>query len=68
MGRYDLALIGFGGVNGALAELISQRGHHLAENLGFDLRVVAITICRPVPRWTPTASIWRRCWPPSPRS
>ncbi|MEQ4723527.1 homoserine dehydrogenase [Nonomuraea sp. B19D2] len=46
MGRYDLALIGFGGVNRALAELISQRGHRLAEDLGFTLRVVAITDLR----------------------
>ncbi|NUK24815.1 5'-nucleotidase C-terminal domain-containing protein [Streptomyces lunaelactis] len=46
MGRYDLALIGFGGVNRALAELISQRGDRLAEELGFGLRVVAITDLR----------------------
>ncbi|MFE2673916.1 hypothetical protein ACFXEZ_08425, partial [Streptomyces hygroscopicus] len=46
MGRYDLALIGFGGVNRALAELISQRGDRLAEELGFALRVVAITDLR----------------------
>jgi len=46
MGRYDLALIGFGGVNRALAELISQRGHRMAGDLGFTLRVVAITDLR----------------------
>ena len=46
MGRYDLALIGFGGVNRALAELISQSGERLAEELGFALRVVAITDLR----------------------
>lgn len=46
MGRYDLALIGFGGVNRALAELISQSGDRLAEELGFALRVVAITNLR----------------------
>ncbi|MEU7241654.1 homoserine dehydrogenase [Streptomyces sparsogenes] len=46
MGRYDLALIGFGGVNRALAELISQRGDRLADELGFALRVVAITDLR----------------------
>ncbi|MFC6063068.1 homoserine dehydrogenase [Streptomyces ochraceiscleroticus] len=46
MVRYDLALIGFGGVNRALAELISQRGDRLAEELGFTLRVVAITDLR----------------------
>jgi homoserine dehydrogenase len=43
MYRYDLALIGFGGVNRALAELIVQRGDDLARELGFTLRVVAIT-------------------------
>jgi homoserine dehydrogenase len=46
MGRYDLALIGFGGVNRALAGLISQSGKRLAEELGFALRVVAITDLR----------------------
>ncbi|KUN83774.1 homoserine dehydrogenase [Streptomyces griseoruber] len=46
MGRYDLALIGFGGVNRALAELIAARGDRFAEELGFTLRVVAITDLR----------------------
>ena len=46
MDRYDLALIGFGGVNRALAELMTQRGDHLADELGFILRVVAITDLR----------------------
>lgn len=46
MDRYDLALIGFGGVNRALAELIVQRGDNLARQLGFALRVVAITDLR----------------------
>jgi homoserine dehydrogenase len=46
MDRYDLALIGFGGVNRALAELITQRGDHLADGLGFTLRVVAVTDLR----------------------
>jgi homoserine dehydrogenase len=46
MDRYDLALIGFGGVNRALAELIAQRGAHLTRDLGFTLRVVAITDLR----------------------
>ncbi|POX45482.1 homoserine dehydrogenase [Streptomyces sp. Ru72] len=46
MGRYDLALIGFGGVNRALAELVSRRGDRLAGELGFTLRVVAITDLR----------------------
>ncbi|AXG81864.1 homoserine dehydrogenase [Streptomyces paludis] len=44
--RYDLALIGFGGVNRALAELIAERGDGLAAELGFALRVVAITDLR----------------------
>ena len=46
MDRYDLALIGFGGVNRALAELIDERGPALAAELGFELRVVAITDLR----------------------
>jgi homoserine dehydrogenase len=46
MDRYDLVLIGFGGVNRALAELIVQRGDDLARELGFTLRVVAITDLR----------------------
>ncbi|MGP3920289.1 homoserine dehydrogenase [Nonomuraea sp. 10N515B] len=46
MTRYDLALIGFGGVNRALAELIVERGHDLTAELGFGLRVVAITDLR----------------------
>ncbi|EEP74763.1 homoserine dehydrogenase [Micromonospora sp. ATCC 39149] len=46
MGRYDLALIGFGGVNRALAALICERGERLSAELGFALRVVAITDLR----------------------
>ncbi len=46
MNRHDLALIGFGGVNRALAELIRDRGDELATELGFALRVVAITDLR----------------------
>lgn len=46
MDRYDLALVGFGGVNRALAELIHERGAALADELGFELRVVAITDLR----------------------
>ncbi len=46
MNRHDLALIGFGGVNRALAELIRDRGEALADELGFALRVVAITDLR----------------------
>lgn len=46
MDRYDLALIGLGGVNRALAEVIRDRGDDLAAQLGFELRVVAITDLR----------------------
>lgn len=46
MNTYDLALIGFGGVNRALAEIIVDRGDDLARDLGFSLRVVAITDLR----------------------
>jgi homoserine dehydrogenase len=46
MNCHDLALIGFGGVNRALAELIRDRGEALADELGFALRVVAITDLR----------------------
>lgn len=43
MNHHDLALIGFGGVNRALAEIIRDHGDALADELGFTLRVVAIT-------------------------
>ena len=46
MHRHDLALIGFGGVNRALAEIIHTRADELADDLGFALRVVAITDLR----------------------
>ena len=46
MTHHDLALIGFGGVNRALAEIIRDRGAELADDLGFTLRVVAITDLR----------------------
>lgn len=46
MTHHDLALIGFGGVNRALAEIIRDRGAALAEDLGFTLSVVAITDLR----------------------
>ncbi|KJL33368.1 homoserine dehydrogenase [Microbacterium oxydans] len=46
MTHHDLALIGFGGVNRALAEIIRDRGETLADDLGFTLRVVAITDLR----------------------
>ncbi|MFW0773225.1 homoserine dehydrogenase [Paenarthrobacter nitroguajacolicus] len=42
MTTYSLALIGFGGVNRALAELIRDEPGRFAA-LGFDLKVVAIT-------------------------
>lgn len=43
MPHYDLALIGFGGVARALAELIRDDHDRLENELGFSLRVVAIT-------------------------
>ncbi|MCI0140270.1 homoserine dehydrogenase [Arthrobacter bambusae] len=46
MTSYDIALIGFGGVNRTLAELIATRGEALRSELGFGLRVVAITDLR----------------------
>jgi homoserine dehydrogenase len=46
MTTYDLALIGFGGVNRSLAELIAARGEALRAEVGFGLRVVAITDLR----------------------
>ena len=46
MTTYDIALIGFGGVNRTLAELIATRGGELRSELGFGLRVVAITDLR----------------------
>ncbi|MEQ4564762.1 homoserine dehydrogenase [Paenarthrobacter sp. CAP02] len=46
MKTYDLALIGFGGVNRTLAEIIATRGDALRSELGFGLRVVAITDLR----------------------
>ena len=46
MTTYDIALIGFGGVNRTLAELIATRGETLRSDLGFGLRIVAITDLR----------------------
>lgn len=46
MHTYDIALIGFGGVNRALAELIMERHDDIASRAGFGLRVVAITDLR----------------------
>lgn len=46
MTTYDLALIGFGGVNRTLAEIVHDRGEALRAELGFGLRIVAITDLR----------------------
>ncbi|MDR0592665.1 MAG: hypothetical protein LBG60_05285 [Bifidobacteriaceae bacterium] len=46
MRNYDVALIGFGGVGRALAEIIHADGDRLAGQLGFTLRVTAITDLR----------------------
>lgn len=43
MQRYNLALIGFGGVNRALAELIRDEHARFETELEIELRVVAIT-------------------------
>lgn len=43
MQHYDLALIGFGGVARALADVIANDSRRLTEELGYTLRVVAIT-------------------------
>jgi homoserine dehydrogenase len=44
--NYNLALIGFGNVNRTLAEIIQRDGNVLAQELGFTLRVTAITDLR----------------------
>ena len=44
--NYNLALIGFGNVNRTLAEIIHRDGAVLAEELGFTLRITAITDLR----------------------
>ncbi|AXA95090.1 homoserine dehydrogenase [Microbacterium sp. PM5] len=46
MDRHDIALIGFGGVNRAFAQIVHDRGERLADELGFALRIVAITDLR----------------------
>jgi homoserine dehydrogenase len=46
MRNYDVALIGFGGVNRALAGIIHDDGGRLAAELGFTSRVTAITDLR----------------------
>jgi homoserine dehydrogenase len=67
MDRYDLALIGFGGVNRALAEIIVQRGDDLARELGFALRVVTVTDLQAGSRSSPTGLILHRSSPRSPK-
>jgi homoserine dehydrogenase len=44
--NYNLALIGFGNVNRTLAEVIHTQGPRLAEELGFTMRVTAISDLR----------------------
>ena len=44
--NYNIALIGFGNVNRTLAEMIRTDGAKLAEELGFTMRVSAITDLR----------------------
>lgn len=46
MRTHNLALIGFGGVNRTLAELIRDRSGEFEQQLGFSLRIVAITDLR----------------------
>lgn len=43
MVQYNIALIGFGGVNRALAELVAQRNVQWQAELGFRLNIVAVT-------------------------
>lgn len=44
--RFNLALIGFGGVNHALAEVILKKRDHLQQHHGLDLRVTAVSDIR----------------------
>lgn len=43
MVTYNLALIGFGGVNRALVEIIHERGDRIQQECGFSLRVVGLS-------------------------
>lgn len=43
MTHYNLALLGFGGVNRALAQLVGERNSTFAKELGFTLNIVAIS-------------------------
>jgi len=43
MTEYKLALVGFGGVNRALAQLIAERNEQWKTELGFSLKIVGVT-------------------------
>jgi homoserine dehydrogenase len=43
MVQYNIALIGFGGVNRALAQLVAERNDRWQAELGFRLNIVAVT-------------------------
>ncbi|MHC8350431.1 homoserine dehydrogenase [Pseudomonas sp. RT4P38] len=43
MTEYKLALVGFGGVNRALAQLIAERNENWKTELGFTLKIVGVT-------------------------
>lgn len=43
MAQYNIALIGFGGVNRALAQLVAERNDRWQAELGFGLNIVAVT-------------------------
>ena len=43
MTEYKIALVGFGGVNRALAQLIAERNARWQQELGFGLKIVGVT-------------------------
>lgn len=43
MTEYKIALVGFGGVNRALAQLIAERNRSWKQTLGFSLKIVGVT-------------------------
>nr|WP_314876929.1 homoserine dehydrogenase [uncultured Pseudomonas sp.] len=43
MTEYKIALLGFGGVNRALAQLIAEKNEAWAEELGFTLKIVGVS-------------------------
>lgn len=43
MTEYKIALVGFGGVNRALAQLIAERNEDWKNALGFTLKIVGVT-------------------------